>query len=119
MFDLPLLQAALKMRSGSAQWLSEAVATFGLLATILAGRRLAVLALPMLVGLYIVAAYWFTASTSFANPAVTMARALSNTFSGIRMNDVPAFIAAQTLGALLALTLIGWLLRENTAVQEV
>ncbi len=115
MFDLPLLQAALKIRSGQGQWLSEAVATFGLLATILAGRRLARASLPLLVGLYITSAYWFTASTSFANPAVAIARALSNSFSGIRMQDVPAFIAAQCAGALLALALIGWLLRDDTA----
>ncbi len=113
------LQASLRIRNGQGQWLSEGVATFGLLATILAGRRFAGAALPALVGLYIVAAYWFTASTSFANPAVTIARALSNTFSGIRLHDVPAFIAAQTLGALLALALMRWLLRDNTStVQE-
>ena len=115
MFDLPLLQASLKMRSGHAQWLSEAAATFGLLTTILAGRRVAPASLPALIGLYITAAYWFTASTSFANPAVTIARALSDTFSGIRPQDVPAFITAQGCGALVALALIGWLLRDNAA----
>jgi glycerol uptake facilitator-like aquaporin len=119
MFDLPLLQASAKIRSGHAQWLSEAVATFGLLATILAGQRFARASIPMLVGLYITAAYWFTASTSFANPAVTIARALSNTFSGIRLQDVPGFIAAQGCGALIALALMGWLLREDvTAIEE-
>ena len=112
MFDLPLLQMSLKARTGSGQWLSEGIATFGLLATILAGRRLATSALPMLIGLYIAAAYWFTASTSFANPAVTVARAFSNSFSGIRLQDVAAFIAAQACGALLALALFGWLLRD-------
>jgi glycerol uptake facilitator-like aquaporin len=112
MFDLPLLQLSDKIRSGPAQWLSEAVATFGLIATILAGRRFAAHAVPMLVGLYITAAYWFTASTSFANPAVAIARAFSNTFSGIRPQDVPQFIAAECCGAVLALALIGWLLRE-------
>ena len=112
MFDLPLLQMSLKARTGSGQWLSEGIATFGLLATILAGQRLATSALPMLIGLYIAAAYWFTASTSFANPAVTVARAFSNSFSGIRLQDVAAFVAAQACGGLLALALFGWLLRD-------
>jgi glycerol uptake facilitator-like aquaporin len=115
MFELPLLQASLKIRSGHAQWLAEAVATFGLIAIILAGQRFARASLPMLVGLYITAAYWFTASTSFANPAVAMARSLSNTFSGIRMQDVPGFAAAECGGALIALALMGWLLREEEA----
>lgn len=114
MFELPLIQASLKIRSGGAQWLSEAVAAFGLIATILAGRRFAHAALPVLVGLYIMAAYWFTASTSFANPAVAIARSFSNTFSGIRPHDVPGFIAAECCGAVVALLLIGWLLRETT-----
>jgi glycerol uptake facilitator-like aquaporin len=113
MFELPLLQISLKARTGSGQWLSEGIATFGLLSTILAGRRFAGGALPMLVGLYISAAYWFTASTSFANPAVTIARAFSNSFSGIRLQDVTAFIAAQACGALLALALFGWLLGDD------
>jgi glycerol uptake facilitator-like aquaporin len=115
MFELPLLQASLKIRSGHAQWLAEAVATFGLIAIIVAGQRFARASLPMLVGLYITAAYWFTASTSFANPAVAMARSLSNTFSGIRMQDVPGFVAAECGGALIALALMGWLLREEEA----
>ncbi|MBC7581030.1 MAG: aquaporin family protein [Tardiphaga sp.] len=118
MFELPLLQLSLKARSGQAQWLSEAVATFGLLATILAGRRFASASLPVLVGLYITAAYWFTASTSFANPAVTIARALSNSFSGIRPQDVAAFVAAQCCGALIALMLVGWLLHEDIALNK-
>lgn len=118
MFELPLLQLSTKVRSGQAQWLSEAVATFGLLATILAGRRFVSASVPTLVGLYITAAYWFTGSTSFANPAVTIARALSNTFSGIRPQDVPAFIVAQSCGALIALGLIGWLLREDIALDK-
>ncbi|MDB5634248.1 MAG: family channel protein [Tardiphaga sp.] len=113
MFELPLLQASLKIRSGHAQWLAEAVATFGLIAIILAGQRFARASLPALVGLYITAAYWFTASTSFANPAVAIARSLSNTFSGIRMQDVPGFVAAECGGALIALVLMGWLLREE------
>jgi glycerol uptake facilitator-like aquaporin len=118
MFELPLWQASAKIRSGPAQWLSEAVATFGLLVTILAGQRFVRASVPVLVGLYITAAYWFTASTSFANPAVTIARALSNTFSGIRIQDVPAFIAVQGCGALLALALTGWLLRDDTALNK-
>jgi glycerol uptake facilitator-like aquaporin len=120
MFDLPLLQASLKMRSGGAQWFSEAVAAFGLIATILAGLRFARASVPALVGLYITAAYWFTASTSFANPAVAIARALSNTFSGIRPQDLPGFVAAELAGALMALALMNWLLREGggTAINE-
>lgn len=114
MFDLPLLQMSLKPRSGYGQWLSEGIATFGLLATVLAGRRFAGSALPMLIGLYIIAAYWFTASTSFANPAVTIARAFSDSFSGIRLQDVPAFLAAQGCGALTAMALVGWLLQDET-----
>lgn len=102
MFELALLQPGLKVRSGPAQWLSEAVATFGLLLTILLGLRHRPAALPALVASYIFAAYWFTASTSFANPAVTLARALTQTFAGIRPSDAPAFIAAQLGGALLA-----------------
>jgi glycerol uptake facilitator-like aquaporin len=112
MFELPLLQLSEKIRSGPAQWLSEAVATFGLITTVLAGGRFAAASVPVLVGLYITAAYWFTASTSFANPAVAVARSLSNTFSGIRLQDVPHFIAAECGGAVAALALMGWLLRE-------
>ena len=111
MFEVTLLQAASTMRAGGGQWLSEGVATFGLLVTILLGVALARSAVPWLVGLYITAAYWFTASTSFANPAVTIARALTDSFSGIRPSDAPAFIAAQIIGALVAMALIGWLLK--------
>ena len=100
MFDLPLWQAGVKIRSGPGQWFAEGVATFGLLLTILATLRAKPAAVPVSVGLYIIAAYWFTASTSFANPAVTIARAFSDTFAGIRLADVPAFIAAQLVGAL-------------------
>jgi glycerol uptake facilitator-like aquaporin len=100
MFELPLLQVSVKMRSGPAQAFSEWVATFGLVATILLTLRLKPSAVAASVGLYIGAAYWFTASTSFANPAVTVARALSNTFAGIRSEDVPLFVAAQVVGAL-------------------
>ena len=122
MFELPLLQASTTVRTGGGQWLAEAVATFGLVFTILAGLRFQRPAIPWLVGLYITAAYWFTASTSFANPAVAIARALSDTFAGIRLADLPAFIIAQVLGALLALALAAWLLggepRENLAAEK-
>jgi glycerol uptake facilitator-like aquaporin len=111
MFALPLLDASLKARTGGAQWLAEAVAAFGLIATILGGIRFERAAVPWLVGLYITAAYWFTSSTSFANPAVAIARSLTNTFSGIRPVDLPGFIAAELCGAVVALMLMGWLLR--------
>jgi glycerol uptake facilitator-like aquaporin len=113
MFALPLLGASLKMRTGGAQWLAEGVAAFGLVATILAGLRFDRPAIPWLVGLYITAAYWFTSSTSFANPAVAIARSMSNTFSGIRPADLPGFIAAELCGALAALMLMSWLLRAG------
>lgn len=113
MFDLALLQTSLTARTGPAQWFSEVVATLGLVTTILAGIRFRGDAVPMLVGLYITAAYWFTASTSFANPAVAIARALSDTFAGIAPADVPAFIVAQILGALIAVAVHGWLLRPT------
>jgi len=103
MFDQPLWQPGNHLRTGSGQWLSEAVATFGLLLAILLGQRHRPRALPALVAAYIFAAYWFTASTSFANPAVTLARALTQSFAGIRPADAPGFIAAQLLGAALAL----------------
>lgn len=102
MFDLPLLQVGTHMRSGGAQWLSEGVASFGLLLTILLGIRHRPTAVPALVAAYIFAAYWFTASTSFANPAVTLARSLTTTFAGIRPEDVAGFALAQIAGALLA-----------------
>jgi glycerol uptake facilitator-like aquaporin len=111
MFDLEVIQAAQKVRFGPGQWIAEATATFGLILTILMTLRANASAVPMAVGLYITAAYWFTASTSFANPAVTIARALSDTFAGIRPADMPAFILAQFLGAVLAMALAGWLLR--------
>ena len=104
MFDLPLIQAGTHARTGVAQWLSEGVATFGLLLTILLGRRHRPSAMPALVAAYIFAAYWFTASTSFANPAVTLARSLTDTFAGIRPDDVLGFIAAQLVGMVLALS---------------
>jgi glycerol uptake facilitator-like aquaporin len=111
MFALPLLDASLKMRTGGAQWLAEAIAAFGLVVTVLAGVRFNRPAIPWLVGLYITAAYWFTSSTSFANPAVAIARSLTNSFSGIRPSDLPGFIVAEFCGALAALVLMGWLLR--------
>lgn len=111
MFALPLLDASLKIRTGGAQWLAEAVAAFGLVATILAGVKFNRPAVPWLVGLYITAAYWFTSSTSFANPAVAIARSMTNSFSGIRPVDLPGFIAAELVGALVGLMLMGWLLR--------
>jgi glycerol uptake facilitator-like aquaporin len=111
MFGLPLLEASMKVRTGGAQWFAEVVASFGLIATILAGLRFERASVPWLVGLYITAAYWFTASTSFANPAVAVARSLTNTFSGIRPHDLAGFIAAEICGAVLGLVAIGWLLR--------
>ncbi|MGN6116379.1 MAG: aquaporin [Nitrobacter sp.] len=111
MFGLPLLEASMKVRTGGGQWFAEAVASFGLIATILAGIRFERTSVPWLVGLYIAAAYWFTASTSFANPAVAIARSLTNTFSGIRPHDLPGFIAAECCGAVVGLVVIGWLLR--------
>jgi glycerol uptake facilitator-like aquaporin len=116
MFALPLIDISLKQRAGAAQLLSEGVAAFGLVVTILAGIRFARTAVPWLVGLYITAAYWFTASTSFANPAVAIARALTNTFSGIRPVDLPGFIAAELLGAVVALALCRWLLRSDALI---
>lgn len=113
MFALPLLDASMKARTGAAQWFAEAVATFGLVATILAGIRFQRAAVPWLVGLYITAAYWFTASTSFANPAVAIARSFTNTFSGIRPRDLPGFIAAEFCGAIVGLMLMAWLLRSS------
>lgn len=103
MFGLPLIQPGDHVRSGASQWLSEGVATFGLLLTILLGTRHRPTAMPALVACYIFAAYWFTASTSFANPAVTVARALTRTFAGIRPDDILGFVAAQLFGALAAL----------------
>jgi glycerol uptake facilitator-like aquaporin len=99
---------AIKARTGPAQWFAEFVATFGLIMTILAVSRFRSEAIPLAVGLYITAAYWFTASTSFANPAVTIARTLTASFSGIAPGDAPMFIAAQLIGALAGLAVMGW-----------
>ena len=109
MFALPILQVSTHLRDGPAQWLAEGVATFGLLLTIMGGLRFAPSAIPTLVGLYITGAYWFTASTSFANPAVTLARMLSDTFSGIAPASAPGFIAAQLLATLAAWRMLPWL----------
>jgi glycerol uptake facilitator-like aquaporin len=111
MFDLPIIELSSKVRTGGAQWFSEGVATFGLVAVILAGIRFEQKAVPWLVGLYITAAYWFTASTSFANPAVALARSLTDTFSGIRPIDLPGFWIAEIAGAVIALRLLTWLLQ--------
>jgi glycerol uptake facilitator-like aquaporin len=113
MFDLPIFEVSTKIRWSVGQWISEAVASFGLLMTIFGGLRHAPQSIPMLVGLYITAAYWFTASTSFANPAVTIARAMSDTFAGIAPNSVLPFILAQLAGATLAVTISRWLFDER------
>ncbi len=109
MFELPVWQLSNHVRTGAGQWFAEGVATFGLLLTIFGCVARNSAATPYAVGLYITSAYWFTASTSFANPAVTIARALTNTFSGIELTGVPAFIACQLLGMLLAVVLARWM----------
>lgn len=113
MFDMDIIQISEKIRTGPAQWFAEVVATFGLVGVILAGVKFASAQVPVLVGLYITAAYWFTASTSFANPAVAIGRAFSDTFAGIRPADVPGFVIAQIIGALIAAVVIGWLIRSE------
>jgi glycerol uptake facilitator-like aquaporin len=112
MFELPVWQFSITARTGQGQWLAEAVATFGLLLTVFGCVRRRPESVAYAVGLYITAAYWFTASTSFANPAVTVARSLSDTFAGIAPAGVPAFIVAQLAGALAAVVLSHWLWRE-------
>jgi glycerol uptake facilitator-like aquaporin len=114
MFELPVFQFSLTQRTGAGQWLAEAVATFGLLLTIFGCVARTPAATPYAVGLYITSAYWFTASTSFANPAVTIARSLSNTFAGIASNGVLPFICAQLLGAAGAALLASWLWKQET-----
>jgi glycerol uptake facilitator-like aquaporin len=113
MFAEPLLQVSTKLRDGPSQTLSEFVATFGLIGTIFATQRSRPDFTPVAVGLYITSAYWFTASTSFANPAVTAARSLSDTFAGIAPSSTPLFIAAQLCGALAALGVFSWLFRKD------
>ena len=115
MFEEILLQISANIRNGPAQWLSEGVATFGLEATILGTLRWRPEAVPTAVGLYITAAYWFTASTSFANPAVTIARSLTDTFSGIAPENAPGFILMQFVGAAVATGLMAWLLRPSSS----
>jgi len=113
MFGWTLFEFGSAPRTGAEQWFSEGVATFGLLATILGCVKFRVDAVAYAVGLYITAAYWFTASTSFANPAVTIGRSFTTSFSGIAPGDMPGFIAAQVVGAVLALAVFSWLLKEN------
>lgn len=113
MFAEPVWQVSAKLRDGPAQAFSEGIATFGLIAAILGALRFRPEATPFIVGLYITSAYWYTASTSFANPAVTLARSLSDTFAGIAPSSAPAFILAQLAGAGVAAALCGWLFREE------
>jgi glycerol uptake facilitator-like aquaporin len=115
MFELPAFSASRHARTGPSQWLSEGIATFGLFAVIWGCSRRRASAVPFAVGAYITAAYWFIASTSFANPAVTLARAATDTFAGIRPVDVPAFVAAQLAGAALATGLFHWLVPAASA----
>ncbi len=113
MFDLPAFAASTKIRTGNSQFLSEFVATFGLIAVIQLGIKFRPNLVFFMVASYITAAYWFTSSTSFANPAVTLARSLSNTFAGINPNNVPMFLLAQILGAFAATFVFGWLLKDK------
>jgi len=115
MFAEPILQVSTKLRSGWGQGLAELVATFGLIGCILTTQRSRPEFTPVAVGLYITAAYWFTASTSFANPAVTIARSLSDSFAGIAPVSVPLFMAGQVGGVLIALVVFGWLIKEEPA----
>lgn len=117
MFDVPVLQLSDKMRYGPGQWAGEAVATFGLVLTILGTVRMRPDSVPASVALYIVAAYWFTSSTSFANPAITVARSLSNSFAGIAPSCVPAFIAAQIIGGLAA-HIASWIIFPASLLKE-
>jgi len=114
MFGQPVLQLSSTARTGPGQWLGEAIATFGLVGTILCTAKARPQSVAYAVGLYISAAYWFTSSTSFANPAVTAARSLSDTFAGIEAAHVPAFVAAQFVGALIASAFFGWLLETRS-----
>lgn len=118
MFDLDIVQYSTKARSGLGQWAGEAIATFGLVLTILVTLKRLPGSVPASVALYITGAYWFTSSTSFANPAITIARSLSDTFAGIAPTDVPAFIAAQLTGMALAVLLGGWLASDRPATKS-
>jgi glycerol uptake facilitator-like aquaporin len=113
MFELPAIHASTKIRTGFAQWFSEFIATFGLIMVIRAGSKFHARLVPFMVAAYITAAYWFTSSTSFANPAVTIARSMSNTFAGIRPDDILPFIISQILGAITATILFNWLLNNG------
>ena len=113
MFELPLIEASSTARTGISQWVAEFVATFGLIVTILGCLKSRAEAIPYAVGLYITAGYWFTSSTSFANPAVTIARTMTNTFSGIAPADAPAFIVAQLFAAVVAVYVLGWLFDDT------
>ena len=117
MFDLPILQLATKAREGTGQLAAEAIASFGLIFTIIVTLRRLPASVPASVALYISAAYWFTSSTSFANPAITLVRSLSDTFAGIAPADVPGFIAAQIVGMLLAVVAGGWLTADPPTIQ--
>lgn len=117
MFDIAILEASTTVRSGPGQWMGEFIATFGLVGTILACLKARPDAVPMAVGLYITAAYWFTSSTSFANPAVTIARGFSDTFAGINPANVMAFIVVQLVAAVLATGFFGWLLAGDPATK--
>jgi len=113
MFNNPLIDPSTTVRSGLGEWVGEFVATFGLVGTILGCLKARPEAVPYAVGLYITAAYWFTSSTSFANPAVTIARGFSNTFAGIQPSNIPAFVVVQLIAAVLATLFFHWLLEEN------
>ncbi len=115
MFDQPILQSSTKARAGIGQWTGEGIATFGLVLTILLTIRYRPQAVPANVALYITAAYWFTSSTSFANPAITIVRSLSDSFAGIAPANVPLFIGAQIFGTLIAVVLAGWMLAAPSA----
>ncbi|MBL4876564.1 MAG: hypothetical protein JKY10_08735 [Cohaesibacteraceae bacterium] len=118
MFDLPLIDPSTTARTGIGKWTGEFVATFGLIATILGCLKSRPDAVPYAVGLYITAGYWFTSSTSFANPAVTIARSLSDTFAGINPADIPAFILVQIFAAVVAAITFGWLFGRETVPAE-
>lgn len=118
MFALPILQWSAHARTGIGQWAGEFIATFGLLLVIESGRRKSPTSIAAAVACYITAAYWFTSSTSFANPAVTLARSMTDTFTGIGPNDVPAFIVAQAAGAIAAIGAARWLFADQTLVRR-
>ena len=113
MFELPLIQSSQHVRTGAAQWFAEFIATFGLLSVILFNGKSTVPTVAASVACYITAAYWFTASTSFANPAVTFARSMTDTFSGIRLVDAPMFMVAQVMGGKVAYAVFRWIIHEN------